>query len=570
MLKRAEKMPFWRTGLLCLGCLVALVLMMAALAGPLQTLPAMDEAYIMVSARNLADGMLPYRDFYDYLTPGSQLLGALYIRLNGFSVVGLRLLVILGWVLEIILVCDMAKNRLSKGGLALLAAFLCLTDARYPVYQHHFWSGLTATVAVYLTWRHLKDVYAGRASWLFLAGSGVFCALTCWIPQSLGVLLTLGLGCFGLLHVLFQEREERGVGFRKLSTIQVLQRWLRDWGPRWALPMLSVHAAGVLVLLSLGLWEAFVRDAILWTAGGNYQKITVIGYFTTFHQEFMQTVAPLLAQLPMPYLALFLFRIPIAVHLFLIGVLPVVGLLGAGYQLPGRFMYRLLRLQDEELLLWWLAGSAMVLSTFSYSTSMHIVSNGAVIYLLAAVMLQAWLSRRPRLRRLFPVLATVGLLLVLVGMVIGSAMPLLLAPRLPVFPGMPERLLYTDTAAGAEEFAGVSRFLQEAHEQGRSVFVFYETPSLYLTGQFRNATRFTLVIPKAVTPAQASEILRDLDAHRPLYVVDDQAPLTLRHDHRFAQYQPEELAIPGLDQYISRHYRLQATLGKYKIFRRLD
>jgi hypothetical protein len=44
----------------------------------------------------------------------------------------------------------------------------------------------------------------------------------------------------------------------------------------------------------------------------------------------------------------------------------------------------------------------------------------------------------------------------------------------------------------------------------------------------------------------------------------------LRHDHRFAQYQPEELAIPGLDQYISRHYRLQATLGKYKIFRRLD
>lgn len=570
MLERAGKTPFWRTGLLCLGGLVALVLLIAVLAGPLQILPAMDEAYIMVSARKMADGMMPYRDFYDYLTPGSQLLGALYIQLNGFSVVGLRLLVVLGWLLEIILVCDMAKNRLSKVGLALLAAFLCLTNARYPVYQHHFWSGLTATIAVYFAWRHLKETYAGRASWLFLAGAGVFSALTFWVTQSLGVLITLGLGFFGLLHVLFQEREERGVGFRQLSNAQVLRRWFRDWGPRWILPMLSVHVVAVLILVSLGLWAAFVRDAILWVAGGNYQKSTVIGYFTTFHQEFVQTVAPLLAQLPTSYLALFLFRVPIALHLFLIGVLPVVGILGAGYQLPGRFMYRLLRLQDEELLLWWLAGAAMVLSTFSYSTSMHIVSNGAIIYLVAAVVLQEWISRRHHLRKLFSAVMTGWLLLVLVGMVIGSGMPLLFSPRMPVLPGMPERLLYTDTAASVDEFAGVARFLQAAEEQGRTVFVFYETPSLYLTGHFRNATRFTLVIPKVVTPPQATEMLQDLEAHRPLYVVDDQARLTLQRDHRFTQYTLEELTIPGLDPYMSRHYRLHATLGNYKIFRRLD
>src|SRR5690606_31309103 len=107
--------------------------------------PHTDEANYILQARHIADGLLPYRDFYDFVTPGSQLAGAIFIKLNGdFSVVGLRLLVLMGWLVEILLICDMARHHLPRRWLWVLAAFLWLTMSRYPVFQHHFWSGFWA------------------------------------------------------------------------------------------------------------------------------------------------------------------------------------------------------------------------------------------------------------------------------------------------------------------------------------------------------------------------------------------------------------------------------------------
>lgn len=560
-----------------LGLLVAVSLAIFSLVGPVLNWPHMDEANYLLQARNIAQGLLPYRDFFEFITPGGQFLAGLWSRLNGFSIVSLRLWVIIGWLVELLLITVMAKGQIKQPWLGLLIAFVALTDLRYPVFQHHFGSGLLALLSVYMAWRSIEIFYQPRQSsskgQYFLLGCGLLTGLTFWFTQSLGILLTLALGGFSILQCFLHEREEKGLTYSEVSNKLVWLRWVKTWGVAWLLPLLSVHVSAVVLLACSGLLPAFLRDTFGWLGGGNYSQTTVFGYFVTFHQEFLETIKPLTQGVPMPYTALFWCRVPIALHLFLIGALPVVGLLGVGYALPQRFLYRLLRQEDEELLLWWFAALAMMLSTFSYSTSMHIVSNGVLFFLLAAWAIQAWMSRYSseirwsKTRWIIGGFAIWGSL-TLLGGVIGSAMILLWGSWLPAFPGLNERLIYTETSPNALQFTQVANLLQQAKNAQQTVFIYNESPSLYLTGNVRNATRYTIILPHYTSQRQLQEILNDLKQKQPLYIVYDQAERTLQSDPRFARYLASTLHLPEIERYIQAYYQPYLQAGRLIVFKR--
>ncbi len=545
-----------------------LLLMFLSLIGPLMSWPLTDESTYLLQARQMAQGLLPYRDFYDFVTPGSQFIGSLFFRLNGFSLIGIRLLVVIGWLLELLMLYTMGKNHLPKPWLNLLLAFLWLTDSRYPVFQHHFWSGLVALGAVFMSWRYLQSLYNGKAQPRWIALSGILCATTFWFTQSLGILLTGALTAFSLLHCFLHERELQGVGYRQVKNQAVLARWLREWGRFGALPWLAMHGLCILTLITLGIWPDFVRDTIQWLAEGHYNQTSVLGYYPTFHQEFVETIKPFLDGVPFPAALLFIFRFPIALHLFLIGALPILGILGMGYALPNRFHYRLLQRQDDELLLLWLCGTALIISTMSYSTSMHITSNGGIAFLLGAVVLARFLNRRPKLEKLMQPLIGGFYGLLLLGAVTGSLTMLLWGSWLSPTQTMPQPLLYTDPNTSGPQMVQLLNHLHEANEQKRSVFIFSESPSLYLVGGYQNATRFVLIIPQYTSAPQIKEIMRDLEKNKPLLIVDDMTMHSLLKDPRFAQYSASQLTIPALSEFLSTHYTLQASYGRYGVFRR--
>lgn len=551
-----------------LGLVLVLALMALRLAGQIMSWPGMDEGNYILEAARIANGQLPYRDFYDFITPGGQFFGALLIKINGFSVLGLRLWLVMAWFLILLLIYDMLRERVSKVWCFLFLAFLWLTESMYPVYQHHFWSGLTALIAVYCIWRALKQIYQGKSTTTFLAISGIFTALTFWITQSLGVLMALALGVFSVLHCILQEKEEKGVSFRQLSWGCVVRRWLKPWGGVWLGTMLGVHLVWVVAFLSLGIWDEFWRDSIQWLTRGHYQQTTVIGYYSTFSQEVTQTLRPFIDQLPAEILVWFTFRIFVVAHLFLIGVLPIIGILGTWYVLPGRFLYRLLRREDEVLLLFLLASLALVVSTFNYSGSMHIVSNGPLPLMLGWLVLVNWLSARPKHEREMQVVTAVFCVLLLFGGIIGSLMQLLGGTWLPRFTGMMESLLYVEGSTNPQQFLSVVNLLEEAKAKGRTVFVFSETPSLYLPGLYPNATRFTLVLPFYNSPEQMAEIFSDLEKNKPFYIVDDQTRFRLPDDVRFKRYTPEQLRMQDMEAYLKTHYRLYAVAGRFLVYRR--
>ena len=455
-------------------------LLLICLAGPMLSWPRMDEANYLLQARNMAQGLYPYRDFFDFITPGGQLLAALWIRWNGFSIVGLRLWIILIWIFEILLVYQMGKGKLKQSWLAFLVFFLFLTDLRYPVFQHHAISGLMALLAVYCVWQSLQAWYLqGQRPRYWLILCGLFTGLTFWVTQSLGLLMLVALGGFSVLHCFLHEREEKNLTYAEVSNQQILKRWLGSWGLAWMLPAILIHVTGLCLLSQAGLLASFWRDAFGWLMGGYYSKTTVFGYFTTFHQEFLETIRPLLEGTSTPYAPFFWFRTPVAIHLFLIGVFPIIGLLGVGYLLPSRFLYRLLKREDEELLLLWCATFAMMLSTMSYSTSMHIVSNGAVGFLLAVWFLQNWMQKYPQQEKWFLRGTTLWAGLTLIAAVIGSGMILQWGTWLPRFPALNESLIYTLPNPNAQQCLAVAQLLQQAEEKQHRVFIYNESPPLY-------------------------------------------------------------------------------------------
>jgi hypothetical protein len=168
----------------------------------------------------------------------------------------------------------------------------------------------------------------------------------------------------------------------------VLKRWGREWCIPWAGMLLLTHGAVLLLLFASGLGEPLLHAMFSRLAEANPEPF---GYYTTFHSE----LRFLLEHQPGP----FWLRGILALHLLLIGVLPVMGLLGVGYQLPGRFLYRLLRLEDESLLLLWIAALVLISSTMNHSSSLHIISNGALVFLLGGYALQRWTQHNRSKRR---------------------------------------------------------------------------------------------------------------------------------------------------------------------------
>ncbi len=327
---------------------------------------------------------------HDVLNLGMEKEGSLHS-------IGLQWLIFQGCLMAVIY--RMAQNHLPKPWLGLMLVFLWVTGTPFFMASAVNWVGLSALLAVYCVWLHLRHVYAGEVRPSLLITSALFTALTGWLSIETGLFLALAILFFSWCHSFLHEREERGTGYEKVSNGALLKRWLTVWGIYWLLPFVLCHWVEGSLLTALGLWPQYLSDSASWLLAAFKGKAPVLGYFSSFHREFEAVFKPMIFSGPMPWLLVMALQVLMGLRLLLIGVLPVVGILGMGYQVPSRFVYRLLQRPDEELLLFWISGMALILATFLDSNSVRIVSDGTLSFLLGFLVLVRWLRPRPKAQR---------------------------------------------------------------------------------------------------------------------------------------------------------------------------
>ena len=156
-----------------------------------------DQILFFARAAHMAHGQIPYRDFLEIVTPGTDLLYA-----AGFRLFGIHAWIIQAWDtllgLALFWVITQIAGRLFRGPLVLLPALLFLVfdfntglDA-----THHWYSTLAALVAI--------SVLMGGANLRRIFAAGALCGIATLFTQTQGVLVFAAL----VVYLLWLRRSD--------------------------------------------------------------------------------------------------------------------------------------------------------------------------------------------------------------------------------------------------------------------------------------------------------------------------------------------------------------------------
>src|SRR5579871_4317806 len=299
-----------------------------------------DEGTLIAGAVRVAEGQLPFRDFFEAMGPGTFYWLALFFKLLGTTWLATRICLLLTTV-GITLALFYLARRLRCGlEIVPVIFFVAVSYHNWNAISHHNDSTLCALLsfAAFVFWTEQP-----RAAMLFLAGAGA--GLTTWIMLPKGVLLCLSFVL--LLAILYRGRT------------------------RWR-ALLTLMGGYVLVVASVLAWfwragglSNLVYASLLWPLA-NYGGTNAVPYGLEFRalywDSFTASFGPAIgAFLSVPFLAA--LGLPVALAILCSRYWRVAF---TRFTLP-----------------YWIAGAALWLSEMHRKDLPHIVHGSPLLIILA-------------------------------------------------------------------------------------------------------------------------------------------------------------------------------------------
>jgi hypothetical protein len=501
----------------------------AALSGItiLDGLQPNDEGLMLQAAARIADGQVPYSDFWWYYPPGQSYLLAGLWELFGPSLLSWRILRVLCDATVTLLAYQLARRR-APVGLSLAAALGAALAMAYPTSPHPFPVSLAIALAALLLFERSPS----------LAGVllGVSAVWRLEFAAYLGLAMTLAY--------LVRPAGTGPPGSR--------------WPPVARLCLPAVLVAIVLyapVVAAAGLgtsWDMIVRYPLV--DFGDYQGLP-------FPLDYDGTLAAgSVGELRSTVEALLQFYLPLAL---------VIGLAGALVSLALRFT----RADWPQI-----AAAVFALGMAHYLLVRPDIFHTAPLAVMVCVLASWALAgagalRGPRPRAALAAAAVGGMALLFV-IVEG-------ADRRALAIGEDTVALDLQVADGARERPAQARPLERAvryvaaHVPAREPIyvttrradlVTSGNPLFYVLSGRANPTRYDIAAPGVVTSAPVQrEIVRELEAARVELVVRFDDPITTAPEPNRAG---ESTGVRVLDRHLARRYRQAARFGPYLMLER--
>jgi hypothetical protein len=163
--------------------------------------PVMSWADQMLFASNgarIVAGQMPYRDYFQFVTPGADLLYAFLFRHLGLLLwIPNALMVFLA--ATAVLLITLAAGKVLRGSFVVLPAVLTVGFVLFGGMDatHHWFSGLVALIAMLV-------LFQGSQDWR-IALAGALCGIVASFTQSKGATVTAGF----LVYLLWQSFDEK-------------------------------------------------------------------------------------------------------------------------------------------------------------------------------------------------------------------------------------------------------------------------------------------------------------------------------------------------------------------------
>jgi len=459
-----------------------------------------DTLYYVCDGKRMYEGDAIYRDFFQFLTPGTSVT---YFLL--FKIFGLRLWVpnlsvlLLGLALAALGVA--IARKLMGPSLAILPSAIFLAGIfKNQLHPIHHWYSLLATMAA-------LAALAERRTPVRIAAAGGFCGLAASFTQTRGVAVALAMGAY-----LWWESRQRHA----------------DW--RETLSKEAHLVAGFLAALIA------VNTYFVWKAGlARFLWCTVVFVIKYYHQDGgPNTFLGSLQDFPMTG-PLSTFPIRFAQWAFILAVVPFTYVL---------FFARYWRESGKKPTEHWerpmllaMVGSSLLLSV---APAPSLGRMGPSVF--PGIILLGWFLDSPRkLARALAASFAVGVLLIVTHTVAGFQSREKSILKMP-----PGPIAITDLGL-REELAWV-----EQHTRPSEYFYATSDPGLYFYGDLRNPTPLPFVTDTGyTTPQQVADVIRGLEQHHVRYISWDGVELGSAADWR----NPAEHRLGPLWAYIQSHYQ---------------
>ena len=166
-----------------------------------------DQMIFLAHARRMLMGQMIYRDFFEFVFPGTTLVNLAFFKVFGVHA-WIPNVILIGLGLGLLLASIAISKTVIRGNAAYLPGLLFLVLAyRFFLNSTHHWYSILASMAAVL-------VVIERRNTARLAAAGALCGLAAWFTQSRGLMAALGLAA-----VLVWEKYHK-----RYSTKELLKR----------------------------------------------------------------------------------------------------------------------------------------------------------------------------------------------------------------------------------------------------------------------------------------------------------------------------------------------------------
>ena len=485
-----------------------------------------DEGSIVYGAARVAEGAIPYKDFFEVMGPGTFYGLALWFEALGTSWLTSRLAV-LATALVSASAIYYATSRQYRGGWAAVPAVLytLITVPLWPAASHHFDSNMWALLAF------AASIAAPRGNRVTSIVTGVLAGLASTVMPQKGVLVLAGL-CIGRLL-------DGGVRGWRRAAVDTL--WMLG-------PFAAVGASVIGFFWSRNALGALVYANLTWPAT-QYHNVNVVPYAYNLREFAFDRFGPVLQALfPAPVAAV--ATVLVAVPFAFIAILPFIAAALVLYRVVARTPAS--PVVTDVPWTYWCAGFALFVSECHRPEMNHLTYASPILLIAACV----WLGRA----RGFPVVAMRRTLVACVA---------LLAAVLGLIGSTPANAM--DTRSGEIGRYGrdeALEFLQQNVAAGQSVFVYPYYPMYYFLANVRNPTRYSILMYHINTAQQFDEAIRDLEAAQVEYVLWDTVVAGANLRQWFPGYQDPPASEQRLERYLESRYREIGVKNRFRILQR--
>jgi hypothetical protein len=461
-----------------------------------------DSLLYLAPGQRMYQGEMIYRDFFEFVTPGTALVHFFLFKLFGLRLWIPNLLdLLLG--LGLVWLGVVIAKKLMRPSLALLPSAIFLVGVREFLCDptHHWYSLLTAIAAI--------AVLMERRTPARIAAAGSFCGLSVCFTQTRGLAVAVGFAAF-----LWWESRRRQEAWSELLKKEA---WL-----------VTSFLATLIA----------VNGYFIWKAGpARFLWCTVVFVLKYYPKEAGNNTFQAFKESLPPFLPLHNFlRWNIEQWLFLYAVIPFILIM---------FFARYWRESGKKPVEYWvrpmlvaIVGLFMLLSIAPSPGPRRMAVSE-----LPALLLLGWLIDSPRkFARALAAILAVGVLLVALHAV---------TRRRPIPVGIlatPHgRLALTDRDHYQE-----LTWIQQ-HTPPSEYFYEAQDPGVYFYEDLRNSTPLPRIANNGYTiPAQVAEVVRCLEQHRVRYVMWSHEDLDTLPDWQ----NPSDDHLGPLRNYIRSHYQV--------------